>query len=199
MYIINFITLILIIIPLNYLSHGCLLANTQKINKLSKIIANINFNIASKLNSTSNIKNLILTKNTNYLKKYNSKINLIIQQAKSYIGTSYEYGGTTRDGIDCSAFVKNVYSIININLNRISAHQALQGEIVSLNQAKKGDLLFFAHPGNPISHVGIIEYICHKSKKIFFIHSSSSKGVTISSLNDTYWTSRYKKTVRIID
>lgn len=197
MYIINFI----VILTLHYLLSPNLLAKTSINNRLSKkkIIQNLNFNIQKKINSRSNINTLIFKKKYHHLKTSHSKIDVLLQQAKSYIGTSYEYGGTTRKGIDCSAFVKNVYSIININLNRISSNQALQGEIVSLNQAKKGDLLFFAHPGNQISHVGIIEHICHKNKRIFFIHSASSKGVVISSLNDQYWITRYKKTVRIIE
>lgn len=189
MYIINFI--ILLIITLNYLSSNLILAN----NKLLNIpIENANIKINQTSNYISNIKKLSLSK-YNY---NNSKINLVIEQAKSYIGTSYTYGGSTRDGIDCSALVKNVYSIININLNRISANQALQGKIISLNEAKKGDLLFFSHQGNSISHVGIIEHVSHKNKKIFFIHSASSKGVMISSLNDIYWRKKYKKTIRII-
>lgn len=199
MYFINFIKLMLTIITIYYFSYECLYAKIQKNKKISqKIIQKTNYHIYRKLYYNSNIDYLILT-NKNQSKKYESKINLLIQQAKSYIGTSYEYGGTTIQGIDCSAFVKNVYSILHVNLNRISSNQALQGEIISLKTARKGDLLFFAHPGDSISHVGIIEHISHKNKKIFFIHAAASRGVLINSLNDDYWIKRYRKTIRIIE
>lgn len=129
--------------------------------------------------------------------EYISKIDLLIQEAKSYLGTPYLYGGNTREGIDCSAFVRSSYSILDIDLERISSEQALQGECVDLEEAKKGDLLFFSQSGNQISHVAMIENV-NNDGKIFFIHASCSRGVVIASLNDLYWSKRHRKTVRMI-
>mgnify|MGYP001167320513 CR=1 FL=1 len=56
---------------------------------------------------------------------------LLLQEAETYLGTPYRYGGTTRRGIDCSAFVKNVFSMFNKNLPRVSADQAREGYRVS--------------------------------------------------------------------
>ena len=71
----------------------------------------------------------------------------LLKEAETYIGTPYRYGGTTRSGIDCSAFVRNVFETFNKNLPRVSADQAREGFTVSTDEAKEGDLVFFATRG----------------------------------------------------
>ena len=131
------------------------------------------------------------------LKKSNT-IDQILNEASTYIGTPYRFGGMTRSGIDCSAFVLSVYgSVTGINLPRISSAQAQEGERVEREQLEKGDLLFFQTRGSRISHVGIVQEITQEGE-IKFIHASTSKGVTISSLNEKYWGLRFRFAKRIL-
>lgn len=123
-----------------------------------------------------------------------SKLNMYIDyddnhelyiEAASWIGTPYQYGGTFRNGIDCSAFTKKIYQ--NVYHKNIARHSNDQMKISSRRirkrKLKEGDLVFFGSSQNKkrCSHVGI--YL--KDKK--FIHASSSKGVTVSSLHQKYW------------
>ncbi|MCB9202258.1 MAG: C40 family peptidase [Flavobacteriales bacterium] len=128
----------------------------------------------------------------------NQKINTLLSSAYSYLGTPYRYGGTTRSGIDCSAFVMHSFASLDIQLPRTSRFQAQEGEQIELSDVQKGDLLFFAPSGysRSISHVGIVEEITEDGIK--FIHAASSKGVSIASLKDSYWSKRYRKAIRII-
>ena len=131
-------------------------------------------------------------------KKKSSTIDGILSEANTYIGTPYRFGGMTRSGIDCSAFVLSVYgSATGINLPRISSAQAQEGERVEREQLEKGDLLFFQTRGSRISHVGIVQEITQEGE-IKFIHASTSKGVTISSLNEKYWGLRFRFAKRIL-
>lgn len=105
----------------------------------------------------------------------------------SYLDTPYKYGGETRKGIDCSAFTQKVFSkSSNIELPRTARQQFKEGEDISKNELSFGDLVFFntrkgVYPG----HVGI--YIGED----LFAHASRSKGVTISSLENSYYKARY--------
>lgn len=128
----------------------------------------------------------------------NSLIESLLDQAKTYLGTPYRYGGMSRRGIDCSAFVLSAYrESLGIDLPRVAASQATHGEIVEKSELKKGDLIFFANHRR-ISHVGIVESVSDDGE-IFFIHASSSQGVTITSLNkSSYWTKRYRYAKRIV-
>ena len=131
-------------------------------------------------------------------KKKSSTIDGILSEANTYIGTPYRFGGMTRSGIDCSAFVLSVYgSATGISLPRISSAQAQEGERVEREQLEKGDLLFFQTRGSRISHVGIVQEITPEGE-IKFIHASTSKGVTISSLNEKYWGLRFRFAKRIL-
>ncbi len=121
----------------------------------------------------------------------------VIEEAKTYLGTPYRYGGTTRRGIDCSAFTQRVFGANNIDLPRVARSQAGEGTYIDKSQVQKGDLLFFITRGSYISHVGIVESVDHDGD-IKFIHASSSQGVTISSLNSSYWSRRFKYAKRII-
>lgn len=130
--------------------------------------------------------------------KHSTSIDNILEQASTYLGTPYRYGGTTRRGIDCSAFVLSVFNeALGISLPRVAASQAQEGEHVSKSELRKGDLIFFSHGKRRISHVGIVHDVTEDGE-IKFIHAATSKGVTISSLNDRYWGPRYRLAKRII-
>lgn len=120
----------------------------------------------------------------------------LIEEAKTYIGTPYVYGGTTRKGIDCSAFMQSVYSSNAITLPRVSRNQALMGEEISYQDIEMGDMIFFSNsPASRISHVGMVVEVT--SEDIYFIHAGSSTGVTISPLSMNYWNKRFRFAKRV--
>ena len=117
----------------------------------------------------------------------------IIATAKQYIGVPYVWGGSTPSGFDCSGFVQYVLRQHGISMPRTSKEQWNVGRAVSKGELKIGDLVFFANTYTTgISHLGI--YVGNNQ----FIHASSSKGVIISSLDNTYWAPRYYGARRII-
>ena len=131
--------------------------------------------------------------------KFTKKIDDLLAEAQTYLGTPYRYGGMTRYGIDCSAFVLSVFgSVTGMNLPRVAASQAQEGEKIEKDQLQKGDLVFFSHQGRGrISHVGIVEEVSPEGD-VKFIHAATSRGVMISSLNDSYWGPRYRFAKRVI-
>jgi hypothetical protein len=122
----------------------------------------------------------------------------IIDTAKTYLGTPYKYGGMGANGIDCSALIVKTFQKNDHELPRTSFAQSKLGKKVNKKKADIGDLIFFkTSRRNVISHVGII--VENKNGCIKFIHASSSRGVTISSLDqETYFKKRFAKIKRII-
>jgi len=127
--------------------------------------------------------------------------NAVVTYAKKFLGTKYVWGGTSlTSGVDCSGFVYAVYRDFGYKLNRSSRDMINNGTRVSRSALLPGDLVFFdttnATNKNYISHVGM--YIGGGQ----FIHSSSSSRtphVTISSLSEAYYNSRYVGATRILN
>ncbi|WP_077215002.1 S-layer homology domain-containing protein [Bacillus dakarensis] len=117
----------------------------------------------------------------------------LLPVAKKYIGVPYKYGGTTASGFDCSGYINVVYKELGINLPRTTKGIATAGTYIERDNLRVGDLVIFNTFGSGPSHAGI--YIGNDE----FIHSSSSKGVTISSLNDPYyWKNKYIGARRVL-
>ncbi|KQT24305.1 hydrolase Nlp/P60 [Chryseobacterium sp. Leaf405] len=158
----------------------------------------INSFLAEKAVSLNNAKNAI--KNSEIAKsiRHNTTIDNILTEAQTYLGTPYRYGGMTRNGIDCSAFVLSVFgAAAGLSLPRVAASQSQEGESIEKEKLQKGDLIFFSH-GRRISHVGIVESVTEEGE-VKFIHAATSKGVMVSSLNDSYWGPKYRFGKRIIN
>lgn len=110
----------------------------------------------------------------------------IVSTANKVLGTKYLWGGTTTKGFDCSGFIGYVYKKAGVALPRTTAGMINVGTSVSKKNLKAGDLVFFNTSGKGVSHAGI--YIGNGN----FTHSSSSKGVSVSKLNDPYyWGDKY--------
>ncbi|MDE5607674.1 MAG: C40 family peptidase [Muribaculaceae bacterium] len=119
----------------------------------------------------------------------------VIEAAKRWIGTKYLYGGTTKSGVDCSALIMNSFREgCNLKLPRTSAAQRQYSANISKKDLLPGDLVFFTsrRKGASVAHVGL--YI--GDGKI--IHASSSRGVIISRLSETYYAQHYHSAGRVL-
>ncbi|MDG5787278.1 peptidoglycan-binding protein [Evansella sp. AB-P1] len=113
----------------------------------------------------------------------------LIADAGSYIGTPYLWGGTTSRGFDCSGYVQYLFKKNGVHLPRTVADQ--WNATVSVSKPKVGDIVYFETYKAGPSHNGI--YIGNNQ----FIHTDSTRGVTITSLSNTYWSQRYLGARRI--
>jgi len=116
----------------------------------------------------------------------------ITATALKMVGVPYKWGGITTKGFDCSGLVWYVFDKNKITLPRTADVQYKKGKTVTIGNLQKGDLVFFTTYEPGASHVGI--YL-EKGK---FIHASSSKGVMVSNLADSYWKPRYLGARRIL-
>lgn len=125
------------------------------------------------------------------------KIEILIDVATKKIGTPYRSGGTSKKGFDCSGLMFTTFKEINMNLPRSSRSMANIGLKISKDEAKIGDLIFFATTRKrTISHVGMITEII--GDEIKFIHSSTSLGVIISSVREPYYSKRFVQINRVL-
>lgn len=109
----------------------------------------------------------------------------IISNAMQYIGVPYVFGGTTPYGFDCSGYVQFIFAQAGISLPRTADAQYEVGIPISTAELMPGDAVFFTTYTYGASHVGI--YVGDGN----FIHASSSRGVTISSLSSAYYSTHY--------
>lgn len=112
-----------------------------------------------------------------------SFIRKVIASAMALQGVPYVFGGTSPGGFDCSGFVQYVFRNAGIQIPRMADEQYYASRKSAV--PREGDLVFFTTYTPGVSHVGI--YIGGDN----FVHASSSRGVTVSSLKDSYWAPRY--------
>ena len=114
----------------------------------------------------------------------------LLRQFAEWDGVPYRLGGTTKRGIDCSAFVQRSFAAqFDLNLPRTTLKQAVIGTPVGRDELRPGDLVFFK-TGKYSRHVGI--YIGNQS----FLHSGETLGVSITPLANPYWRKRFWKARR---
>lgn len=109
----------------------------------------------------------------------------LLTTARKYIGVPYQFGGDTPKAFDCSGYLQYVFAQNGMKLPRTADLQYKLGQSMSAGKLEAGDLVFFTTYEPGASHCGI--YLGQGE----FIHASSSKGVRIDKLNDSYWKTKY--------
>lgn len=121
----------------------------------------------------------------------------IISCAEGFIGVPYRYGGRDSTGFDCSGYTGYIMEQFGYTLPRSARDQEAHVEKIPIEEAKKGDLVFFSHRRNIIAHVGLV--ISEPGEELTMIHASSSRGIMISNIvQSTYWKPRLRSAGRVI-
>ena len=115
----------------------------------------------------------------------------LTRSALRFLGTPYVFGGTTTSGFDCSAYVQHVFAMVGVSLPRTADAQYDVGR-PARGGPQPGDLVFFQTYAPGASHVGI--YLGNGQ----FVHASSSHGVMVSNLSESYWAARYLGAKRLL-
>ncbi|MDH2926953.1 endopeptidase [Lonepinella koalarum] len=134
----------------------------------------------------TNKPSLSMSQSSSHASGLNKDLALVYNQ---WAGTRYRMGGTSSRGIDCSAFMQETFAAaFGMSLPRSTSEQQRLGQRIQKSELKQGDLVFFRKN----RHVGV--YIGNGQ----FMHSSSSQGVTISSLSEAYWARTYTQSRRVL-
>lgn len=121
----------------------------------------------------------------------------MINNAMDFMGVKYQTGGTSKAGMDCSGMVTAVFNIFDKSIPRSSRDMAQVGQKVSEKDIQKGDLIFFKTNGRSvINHVGLV--IGTEDGGIQFIHSSTSRGVIVSSTKEAYYKKAFAQVNRVL-
>lgn len=115
----------------------------------------------------------------------------LVDYVHQWYSVPYRIGGTSKEGIDCSAFVQGIaVDAFGVQLPRTAREQASYCTEIEKKDLQEGDLVFFNTTGG-VSHVGL--YINNNK----FVHASTSMGVVISDLDEPYWQRRFVKAGRM--
>jgi len=138
------------------------------------------------------------TVKVNTTAKPSEEAKTIVKYAKTFDGTRYKYGGTTKRGMDCSGLIYTSFKEHNVSLPRTTAGLQGTGDWIDLKEVNVGDLVFFATKKNSrkVNHVGIVTNV--RTGNVEFIHASSSRGVMISSLAQKYWYFAFVQARRVL-
>ena len=123
----------------------------------------------------------------------NERTSKITSFYKEWKGTRYRLGGTTKNGVDCSGFMQNLYrDKFTKSLPRTTKNMSQEGEkIKKRSNWEVGDLVFFKIGWRKTYHVGV--YLGNNK----FLHASTSKGVIISNI-DTYWETHFWQVRKVL-
>ncbi|MCG8577985.1 MAG: C40 family peptidase [Flavobacteriales bacterium] len=170
----------------------------------AKFKSNGQKSIASKLNAFQNkelkgikaisaapeVEEELAKENTNTSGVSKTNRDKIVVYAKSFLGVKYVWSGSDEKGFDCSGFTSYVHKKFGLLLPRTANGQQEKSKKVKVDNAQKGDLVFFG-PGSRITHVGLV--VSDKNGELSMIHASSSKGVIITNIiSSTYWKPKLK-------
>lgn len=145
----------------------------------------------SRLNENNDDDYVASDEDTSYLVKQ------LINTASDNLGANYKAGGTTPAGFDCSGLMYATFKKFDIILPRSSVDMAKIGRVLNPNEIQKGDLIFFKTNGrNSINHVGMVIEVT--PDEIKFIHSSTQKGVIVSSTKEPYYEKTFIQANRIL-
>ena len=149
----------------------------------------------SAANASSEESNSLIEKLTSLQFKYAMMIDVEVESLTNlmllkfiddWFGTRYRMGGTTKKGIDCSALTSSLLTAVyGFAVPRTAREQYEATQHIKKDDLKEGDLVFFNTHRHGVSHVGL--YLDND----YFVHASSSEGVTISNLNDNYYAKRF--------
>ncbi|WKN45226.1 C40 family peptidase [Tunicatimonas pelagia] len=137
-------------------------------------------------------------KRTARINKLDDQQQKIINTARSFAGTPYRWGGTTRGGMDCSGLLMISFQEAGINLPRTSAEQSKFGRLVSIRELRPGDLVFFATKSKhsrKVTHAGLVTEVRGKNN-VQFIHASTKLGVVESNIFSDYYRRTFVKARR---
>lgn len=113
-------------------------------------------------------------------------------EVNEWMGVPYKYGGNSKQGVDCSAFVGAVIKkVYGIALHRTANEMLSDVKLVEAKNLQEGDLMFFTNSNGKVSHVGI--YL----KDGLFAHASTSAGVCVSRTSDKYWSKHFYRGGRL--
>lgn len=133
----------------------------------------------------------------NVINTHNTNADDIIKTAQKYLGVPHCMGGTTMKCMDCSGLLLRVFADYGIQLPHNSEEQARYGKIIAgKDELINGDLVFFIgtyKTNNLITHSGI--YVGNNE----FIHTSSSNGVTVTSLDNLWWKEKFIFGTRVLN
>jgi lipoprotein Spr/probable lipoprotein NlpC len=126
------------------------------------------------------------SKNSNY------KTKALYEEYNKWLGTKYKLGGQSLSGVDCSSFIQQVYlNVFGLKIPRTTKKQAKSGYEIVKKELHAGDMIFFK-TGWDVRHVGII---IENGK---FIHTSTKRGVSMSSIHNPYWRGNYWQSRRVL-
>jgi probable lipoprotein NlpC len=132
-------------------------------------------------------------KSTTHSSNHINKI--LVNKCQNYLGTPYKFGGTTKEGMDCSGLIFTAFKEIGEEIPRVSYKQAEFFEEIKEDEIKIGDLVYFKVNSGRINHTGIISRIENR-EEIYFLHASTSAGVREDNLLSKYWKSKFVKVTR---
>ncbi len=162
----------------------------------SKSVRSVAAPVVTKTNAENNSEETgsVIEKFTNIQFKYAMMLDVEVESLKNlallgfidnWFGIRYRMGGTTKKGIDCSALTSSLLmAVYGCSVPRTARQQYQATTHIKKDNLKEGDLVFFNTRGG-VSHVGL--YLDND----YFVHASSSDGVTISNLNDEYYSKRF--------